>query len=198
MTEKKFGKSEEGAIWLNADKLRPYHFYQYLYSTPDADVGKLLRMITFMEMEEILAIEASMKEKSYVPNSAQKRLAEEVTRIVHGEKGVEEAQKMTSVAAPGSETTLDLTTLETLAAATPELVFSFSDLIHQKLVDVLIKVKWVASKSEARRLIASGGVYLNNVKVEDENCTLLPSHVLQNRFLLIGIGKKKKAVITLR
>jgi len=198
VTEKKFGKSEEGAIWLNADKLRPYHFYQYLYSTPDADVGKLLRMITFMEMEEILAIEASMKEKSYVPNSAQKRLAEEVTRIVHGEKGVEEAQKMTSVAAPGSETTLDLTTLETLAAATPELVFSFSDLIHQKLVDVLIKVKWVASKSEARRLIASGGVYLNNVKVEDENCTLLPSHVLQNRFLLIGIGKKKKAVITLR
>lgn len=86
---KKFGKSEGGAIWLSAAKLSPYQFYQYLFKTTDADVIRFLRMLTFLPLEEIDAVEASMREDGYRPNTAQRRLAEEVTRFVHGQEGVD-------------------------------------------------------------------------------------------------------------
>jgi tyrosyl-tRNA synthetase len=86
---KKFGKSESGAIWLSAAKLSPYKFYQYLFKTTDADVIRFLRMLTFLPLEEVAAIEASMSVDGYQPNTAQRRLAEEVTIFVHGQKGVE-------------------------------------------------------------------------------------------------------------
>jgi tyrosyl-tRNA synthetase len=76
----KFGKSTGGAIWLSAEKLSPYKFYQYLFSVTDADVVKFLKMLTFLPLSEIAEIEAGMQKSDYVPNTAQKRLAEEVTR----------------------------------------------------------------------------------------------------------------------
>lgn len=86
---KKFGKSESGAIWLSAAKLSPYKFYQYLFKTTDADVIRFMRMLTFLPLTKIAAIEASMSADGYHPNTAQRRLAEEVTKFVHGQKGVE-------------------------------------------------------------------------------------------------------------
>lgn len=86
---KKFGKSEGGAIWLSAEKLSPYKFYQYLFKTTDADVVRFLRMLTFLPLKEIDSIETSMSEEGYRPNTAQRRLAEEVTRFVHGQEGVD-------------------------------------------------------------------------------------------------------------
>jgi tyrosyl-tRNA synthetase len=86
---RKFGKSEAGAVWLSADKLSPYKFYQYLFSTIDADVARFLRMLTFLPLQEIDEIEASMSQDGYRPNTAQRRLAEEVTRFVHGDEGVQ-------------------------------------------------------------------------------------------------------------
>lgn len=87
---KKFGKSTGGAIWLAADKLSPYKFYQYLFSTTDADVVKFLKMLTFLPLAEIEALEAAMQQPGYAPNTAQRRLAEEVTRFVHGEEGLQQ------------------------------------------------------------------------------------------------------------
>lgn len=78
-TGKKFGKSEGGALWLRADMLSPYKFYQYLFATVDADVVKFLKMLTFLPMAEIAAMEAAMQEEGYMPNTAQRLLAEEAT-----------------------------------------------------------------------------------------------------------------------
>jgi tyrosyl-tRNA synthetase len=91
---KKFGKSEGGAIWLAASKFSPYKFYQHLFSTTDADVIRFLRMLTFLPLQEIDSIEAHMASDSYKPNTAQQRLAEEVTRFVHGDEGVQVRQQL--------------------------------------------------------------------------------------------------------
>ena len=86
---RKFGKSEGGAVWLDKDKASPYQFYQHLFATTDADVVRFLRMLTFLDLAEIQQIEGSMQQEGYVPNTAQRRLAEEVTRFVHGDEGVQ-------------------------------------------------------------------------------------------------------------
>lgn len=192
---KKFGKSEEGAIWLNADKLPAYDFYQYLYRIADADVPKMLRMLTFLDMAEIKQIEEGMCSKDYVPNSAQKRLAEEVTRIVHGDAGVEEALRITQAAQPGSNTTLDKQTLLALAAEIPSDRLPRSQVVGLKFVDLLVQAKILPSKSEARRMVAGGGIYLNNEKVSDENLVIENLHLIEDEFLLVGVGKKKKVVL---
>lgn len=192
---KKFGKSEEGAIWLNADKLPPYDFYQYLYRIPDADLPKLFRMLTFLDMEEIKKIEREMRSPEYVPNSAQKRLAEEVTRIVHDDKGVEEALRITKAAQPGSRTTLDRATLLALASEIPTITMPRSDVVGHKLIDFLVASKALPSKSEARRMISGGGIYLNNEKIGNENLLIEDHQLIENEFLLLGVGKKKKIVI---
>jgi tyrosyl-tRNA synthetase len=100
---RKFGKSVGGAVWLSADKLSPYKFYQHLFAVTDADVIKFLKMLTFVGLEEIAAIEASMGQPGYVPNTAQRRLAEEVTRFVHGEEGLKQALNATMVRITGGE-----------------------------------------------------------------------------------------------
>ncbi|MFN4174385.1 MAG: tyrosine--tRNA ligase, partial [Parachlamydiaceae bacterium] len=107
----KFGKSEKGAIWLSADKLSPYEFYQHLIRTDDRDVIKLLKMITFVELEEIEAIEKRMANE---PGVAQKRLAEAVTEMVHGKEGLEAAKKTTELAQPGHKVELSLDTFKLL------------------------------------------------------------------------------------
>ncbi len=192
---KKFGKTEGGTIWLNSDRLLPYDFYQYLYRTPDDDVGKLMRILTFLDLEEIKEIENQMKAKDYVPNTAQKRLAQEVTRIVHGERGVEEAERITAAAAPGAKTTLDTNTLEALALEIPSKTFPHAEIIKMDVVDLFVKAAMLSSKSEARRLITSGGAYLNNEKIGEESLILKDDHFIDGRFLLLGVGKKKKMVI---
>ena len=192
---KKFGKTEGGTIWLNSDRLPPYDFYQYLYRTPDEDVGKMMRILTFLDLEEIKEIENQMKEKDYLPNTAQKRLAQEVTRIVHGETGVEEAERITAAAAPGAKTTLDTNTLEALALEIPSKTFPYAEIIKMNVVDLFVKAAMLSSKSEARRLITSGGAYLNNEKIDEESLILKDNHFIDGRFLLLGVGKKKKMVI---
>ena len=129
---KKFGKSEEGAIWLSEEKLSAYQFYQYLVRVSDADVIKLLRMLTFLDMEEIRSIEKQMKMKDYVPNSAQKRLAEEVTRFVHGEAGLKKALKVTEGMAPGAEAELSAESFKELMHDMPHAEMKQSEVIGYK------------------------------------------------------------------
>lgn len=195
---KKFGKSEEGAIWLNADKLPHFEFYQYLYRIPDSDIPKMLRVLTFLELEEIREIEEQMKCSDYIPNSAQKRLAEEVTRIVRGAQGVEEALRITQAAQPGSHTTLDRQTLLALASEMSNVLLPWETLVGAKLMDVLVNCKVLSSKSEARRMIAGGGLYLNNEKVSDESLIIHENYLIESEFLLLGVGKKKKVVLRIQ
>lgn len=195
---KKFGKTEEGAIWLAADRCSPYQFYQYLIQIPDDDVIKMLRMLTFLPMAEIRQIEAAMRAPDTPPNTAQRRLAEEVTRIVHGEAGLEVARRASRGIAPGSKTDLDAGAFQEIAADVPNVTMEAQEVMGQRLVDVMVRARGTTSKSEGVRLIQNGGAYLNNEKVEDLQLRLGQEHLVGGEYLLLGIGKRKKILIRLK
>jgi tyrosyl-tRNA synthetase len=188
---KKFGKSEEGAVWLSADRLSPYQFYQHLFGVADADVIKLLKMLTFLSLEEIREIEAGMR----VPNSAQKRLAEEVTRFVHGEEGLEAAEKVTQGMAPGHAAKLKGEVLRELADDMPSAEMAHSEVVGQKYVDIALRIGLVPSKSEGTRLVKNGGAYLNNERIEDPAMTITKQDLIDDVYLLFSAGKKKRILL---
>lgn len=192
---KKFGKSEEGAIWLNKEKLSPYDFYQYMFRIPDADVCKMLKMLTYMELTEIAEVEKEMQSSSYQANSAQKLLARTLTELVHGKEGLLVAEEITEAAQPGAKTKLDRHTLEQLATEIPSTTFLLEEVVGQKLCDLFVLSAFQSSKGEARRLIKNGGVYLNNEKITDPEMVITKNDCIEESFLLLGIGKKKKMII---
>ena len=192
---KKFGKTEGGAIWLAADRCSPYDFYQYLYRVADADVIKLMRMLTFMEMDEIRHYEKEMQKPDYTPNSAQKKLAEEITRLIHNEEGLQSALRATQAAAPGHATELSAEVFHQMMKDMPHVQLSKNDVVDRKFVEVAVQTGLATSKGEAARLIAGGGAYLNNARVEDPQLKLTEHHLIGGEFLLLAAGKKKKILI---
>lgn len=194
---KKFGKSEKGAIWLSEEKCSPYEMYQYLVRSRDEDVIRLMGMLTFMEMDAINQMKAKMQEDDYIPNTAQKRLAEEVTRIVHGDKGVEISLKVTSGVSPGAKTVLDAKTLEVISKDMPSFAFPKDELIGLSYLDLLVRVGLQTSKGRARDLIRAGGFYLNNERMESEAETVQELHLLEGKFLLLASGRKNKVIISI-
>lgn len=195
---KKFGKTEQGAVWLASDRCSSYDFYQYFVRVPDADVIKMMRMLTFMDLQEIQAYEAKMAESNYVPNTAQKRLAEEMTRLVHGEDGLARALKVTEGAAPGSNAVLEADSLREIAKDMPSTELSLAEIVGQKYVDIAVKAGLLPSKSEAVRLIQNGGAYLNNQRIDDANFRLSEQSLIGEEFLLLGSGKKKKMLVKIK
>ncbi|MFA6915909.1 MAG: tyrosine--tRNA ligase [Parachlamydiales bacterium] len=191
----KFGKSEKGAVWLSADKLSPYDFYQYLYRVHDDDVVKLLRMLTFLPMEQIRELGKKLNDGSCLPNELQKILAEEVTRFVHGDEGVELARNLTNSLSPGKETTLSRATFEAIANEMPTLELAPEEVIDRKLLDICIKAKLFESKGDAKRMVRNGGLYLNNKKITDENSIITHQDVVEGLYLLIAAGKKNKIIL---
>lgn len=194
---KKFGKSEEGAVWLSADYLSPYDFYQYLYRIPDADVILMLQRLTFLPLAEIQDIQNQMKDPHYIPNTAQKILAREVTHFVHQEKGLSQALKVTENLTPGFATQLTTEVLEQIAQENSGPSLALSEVIGEKFSEIARKVGLVSSKSEAQRLIEQGGAYLNNQRVDDIHTTVKIHDIIGEKYLLLGSGKKKKVLITI-
>ncbi|XP_043703094.1 tyrosine--tRNA ligase, chloroplastic/mitochondrial isoform X2 [Telopea speciosissima] len=191
----KFGKSEDGAIWLSPLTLSPYKFYQYFFSVPDVDVVRFLKILTFLSMEEIRELEEQMKTSGYVPNSVQRRLAEEVTRFVHGEEGLVEALKATEALRPGAETKLDWKTIEGIAGDVPSCSLAYDQVLNASLVDLSVSTSLLESKSAARRLLKQGGLYLNNNRVDDEGKKIEAVDIVDGKVLLLSAGKKNKMII---
>lgn len=191
----KFGKSEEGAVWLSPTYLSPYKFYQYFFTVPDADVVRFLKILTFLELEEIDEIEREMKRPGYVPNSAQRRLAEELTRFVHGEEGLEEAVKATEALRPGAETKLDWKTIEGIAKDVPSCSLAYSEVINVSVVDLSVLSGLIESKSASRRMLKQGGLYLNNCRVDSEGRKVEDADIVDGKVLLLSSGKKNKMVV---
>lgn len=188
---KKFGKSEGGAVWLSKEKLSPYEFYQYLYRVADADVCKMMRMLTFLPMDEIRDWEAQLASGKYEPHAAQKRLAASVTEIVHGAHGLVEAQQMTASMAPGAETELSAESLRAVVGLT----LPKGEVVGVSILDLFVTAGLCTSKGEARRLIRNGGARINNEKVADEGRTIASGDLIEDELLLLAAGKKKKLVI---
>lgn len=194
---KKFGKSEEGAIWLAKEKLSPYQLYQYLISIPNEDVISLLKKITFVDLEEIDALSTSMNNKEYVPNTAQKRLAAEVTQIIHGKEGLEMALRLTEGAKPGSLQALTVEVIQEIAKEMPGVDLSREKVLQMKFLDLAVLAELVQSKGEATRLIQNQGAYLNQEKVVDPQRTIQEEDCIGGKFIVLGSGKKKKVVVRL-
>lgn len=192
---RKFGKSEGGAVWLSEKLLSPYKFYQYLFAVPDVDVITFLKRLTFMNVREIEEIEEGMRKPGYKPNTAQRRLAEEVTRFVHGEEGLAQALAATQGLAPGAATKLDKFALEAIAADIPSVSLPIEKVEGQMIVDVFVAAGLFPSKGAVRRQIKNGGAYLNNEKVEDEGLSVTSKDVLDGRMLLLASGKKNKLLV---
>lgn len=172
---KKMGKTEKGALWLDAEKTSPFEFYQYWRNVNDADVEKCLALLTFLPMDEVRRL-GSLKDKEI--NEAKKILAFEVTKLVHGE---EEAIKAEQAAKALFETGGDLSN-----APASEIS---RELLGQKVLDVLIEAKVIPSKSEGRRLIQQGGLYINNEKVTDMDF-IIDESLFTDGEMLVRKGKK--------
>ena len=210
----KMGKSAGGAVWLAAEKLSPFKFYQYLLSSmPDADVVKFLKILTFLPLGKIEEVEQAMAGKgplgtAYRPNDAQRLLAAEVTRFVHGEEGLEQALKATAALHGGrggsegsshpsssSSSQLDADALEAVAGDAPTAAHPRASVLGAGVVDLLVDVGLQPSKGAARRLVAGGGVRLNNVKVDSPDRLLEEGDLVGGRLVLLASGKKNKLLL---
>ena len=193
---KKFGKSEGGAVWLSSEMFSPYKFYQYLYRVPDADVIRLLKIFTFIDLEEICQLENDLNSGTLPPNAAQKLLAEEVTKFVHGEEGLSVAIRVSEAMLPGSSAMLDPEILKEVIHDMPSANMNSSDVLECKYTDVVVKANLLASKGEVSRLIKNGGAYLNNIKVTDVSLLVKSEDLIGGKFLLVSAGKKKRMLIS--
>lgn len=193
----KFGKSEDGAIWLSPSLLSPYQFYQYFFTIADADVVRFLKMLTFLSLDEISQIEKDMQDNNggYVPNTAQRRLAEEVTRFVHGEEGLQEALNATQALSPGADTRLDWKAIESIAEDVPSCSLPQDQVLDLPVLDLSARTGLLESKSAARRLLKQGGLYLNNIRIDNEARKIEPDDVIDGKVLLLSAGKKKKMIV---
>ncbi|MDF2152954.1 tyrosine--tRNA ligase [Vibrio sp. CAU 1672] len=179
----KFGKTEGGAVWLDAAKTSPYAFYQFWLSAEDADVYHFLRYYTFLDCEEIAAIEAQDKASKSKPQ-AQRILAEQMTRFVHGEAGLTSAQRITQALFSGDVQQLSLNELKQLEQDGLPSVES----TQQDLVELLLESGLASSKRIARELISNNAISVNGDKVAAEHPLL--SFALFDQYWLLQRGKK--------
>lgn len=188
----KFGKSEGNAIWLDPAMCSPYAFYQFWLNTADADVVDRLKVFTFLNRAEIEAIGVSVAERPFA-REGQRRLAYEVTSLVHG---VEATEKVIAASAAvfghGDLSGLDE---QTLAAATSELPSASVDGAALGIIDLLVAAGLSESKSAARRIVGEGGAYVNNAKVSDPDAVIARSELLHGKYLLLRRGKKNLATV---
>jgi tyrosyl-tRNA synthetase len=187
----KFGKSEEGAIWLTADRTSPYQFYQYWVRTEDRDAVKFLKLFTFLSLEEIREWEDSL-EKEPEKREAQKRLAWEVTRLVHGDREAGAAVRASEALFGGELEGLEARTILDIFADVPSFAIEEAKLASRyTVVDALADSGLASSKGEARRLIQGGGVYTNNRRIDNVDAALAHDTLLDGGLLVMRVGKKK-------
>lgn len=187
----KFGKTEGGAVWLAPDMMTPYEFFQFWLNTDDADVVGYLKTFTFLSREEIARLETAVAEKPFA-REAQRTLAREVTTLVHGAAATEGVEAA-AAALFGSNDPREVE-LTALAAAVAHLPSGPVTVGETNMVDLIIAAGLEESRGAARRMIADGGAYLNNVKISDEDAVLAESDLIGGQFVLVRRGKKKLAV----
>lgn len=187
----KFGKSEGGAIWLDAEKTSPYEFYQFLINTDDKDVVKFLKYFTFLSQEEIEALAAEMEEAPE-KRTGQKRLAEEVTRLVHGDEALQQAIRISEALFSGD--------IQELTAA--EIKQGFKDVPSYEckqdeigLLDLLVESKICPSKRQAREDISNGAIYINGERTTELERVVAATDRIEGQFTIIRRGKKKYYLI---
>ena len=190
----KFGKSAGGAVWLDPEKTTPYEFYQFWLNQDDRDVIKYIKYFTFLEKEEIEALEVSVQEEPH-KRQAQKRLAEEVTRFVHGEAALQDALKITNALFTGDVQQLNADEIEQGFKNMPTFE---SEKVEQNLATWLVDLGIEPSRRQSREDIQNGAISINGEKITDLEHVWTPEQSFEERFVLVRRGKKKYFLVKLK
>ncbi|MBA1354039.1 MULTISPECIES: tyrosine--tRNA ligase [Staphylococcus] len=188
---KKFGKTEGGAVWLDADKTSPYEFYQFWINSTDEDVIKFLKYFTFLSKAEINDLEKSLQEAPHL-REAQKALAENVTRFIHGQDALDDAIRISQALFSGDLKSLSAKELKEGFKDVPQV-----DLNHttSNLVEAIVETGISSSKRQAREDINNGAIYINGERQQDVNYELSDDDKIDNAFTIVRRGKKKYFMI---
>ncbi|EGQ4084431.1 tyrosine--tRNA ligase [Staphylococcus pseudintermedius] len=184
---KKFGKSESGTIWLDPEKTSPYEFYQFWINTSDDDVIKFLKYFTFLSKTDIEALEKSVVEEPHL-RKAQTTLAEEVTRFIHANDALAEAQRISQALFKGDLKSLSAEEIKAGFKDVPQVTLSNET---TNIVDALVETKIASSKRQAREDITNGAIYINGERQQDLAYTLSSDDRYDDTFTIIRRGKKK-------
>jgi tyrosyl-tRNA synthetase len=192
----KMGKTEKGAVYLSAEKTSPYAFYQYFINIADVDAGMCLRFLTDISHEEIETLDRSRGQQPHLRES-QKRLADELTRLIHGELGLTAAKKATDVLFGAEIENLSDAQLIDIFADVPSKALSREKLFGEglPLVDAFVEAGLAKSKSEARRTIAQGGAYVNNRPRPDVEAKLTASDLASETVMVLRSGRRKYGLL---
>ena len=193
----KYGKTEGGALWLDPELMSPYAFHQFWLNVEDEKVVEMLRLFTFLSQEEIDDLAGQTAEKPFL-RAAQRRLADEVTTLVHGADETAAAKDAAGALFGGGD--LHVLSVSALAAALRE-AGSVNIERGQGLptvVDLLVTTGLASSKGEARRTVGEGGAYLNNVRVQDADASPTDDDLVGGAWLVLRRGKKKIAGVEVR
>lgn len=183
----KFGKTAGGAVWLDAEKTSPYEFYQFWYNTDDRDVIKFLNYFTFLDQDEIGKLQSAVEENPGA-REAQIRLAEEITKMVHGEAALEQAIKISTALFSGDVKELTKKEIEQGFKDVPTYEMEKSDV---NLVDLLVNAKISPSKRQAREDINNGAIYINGDRNQDVQHVVTSDDRLEDTFTIIRRGRRK-------
>ncbi len=188
----KFGKTAEGtSVWLSPERTSPYRFYQYWYNTDDGDVVTYLKYFTWLTQGEIAALENMVVEQPE-RREAQRTLAREVTRMIHGEAALAKAEEASQALFGGDVTGLDAADIEDIFAEVPSSEVGREALSEGvAVVDLLVNSGLASSKADARRAIQGGGIYLNNERVTDGGQSAALGQAIHGRFLVLRKGRRQ-------
>lgn len=190
----KYGKTEGGALWLDPAMMTPYAFHQFWLNVEDEKVGELLRVFTFLPREEIEALEQAQAEKAFL-RVGQKRLADEVTTLVHGEAQTEQAKAAAAALFGGAE--LDSLSEQTLAGVLAEA--GLTEVPREAtVVEMFVATGLAKSNADVRRVVQEGGAYVNNQRIEDIDLVPGAQGALFGQWLILRRGKKKFAGVMLK
>ncbi|MHB8219632.1 MAG: tyrosine--tRNA ligase [Acidimicrobiales bacterium] len=192
----KFGKTESGTVWLDATMTSPYHLYQFFLQSEDATVGDHLRFFTFLSHEEISDLDAQTASRPDL-RAAQRALARSVCTLVHGPDATAGAERA-SAALFGTEiASLDEQTLLDVFEDAPSIPVPRTALVGHgvALTDLMVRSGLVGSKGEARRAIAQGGAYVNNVREPDSERVIGSSDLLQGRYVVLRRGRRDHRLV---
>ncbi|MFA8440064.1 tyrosine--tRNA ligase [Pueribacillus sp. YX66] len=188
----KFGKTAGGAVWLDAKKTSPYEFYQFWFNTDDRDVVKFLKYFTFLSLDEIAELEKAVK-TSPEKREAQKTLAEEMTKFVHGEDALQQAINISNALFTGDIKELTVDEMKQGFKDVPSHTLESDEPIG--LVDLLVESKISSSKRQAREDINNGAIYINGERTKDLKKMITRDDAIERQFIVIRRGKKRYFVI---
>lgn len=194
----KFGKSEAGNVWLDPELTSPFRFYQYWINVEDADAVRYLKFFTLLGHDEIVGLAEAVEREPY-RRAAQRALAEDVTRRLHGEAGLAAAERATKALFSGAIEGLSADEIADVFADIPSSELSRDELggAGKPVIDLLVESGLASSRGDARRSIDGGGVYVNNARVESVDVAVTTEQMIEGRFLLLRKGKKSYHLVAL-